>query len=79
MDSFAAEADTLEGVTATRHDREVAVTAVGPESDLSVDLRPVLEAAIRYGMVTFDGNAGATEATLHFKPAETVFDGDYNV
>ncbi|MFA9418105.1 hypothetical protein [Natrinema sp. HArc-T2] len=79
MDSFAAEVDTLNGAAATSHDREVSVTVVEKESNQSVDLRSVFETATRYGIVAFDGDAASNKAELHFKPADVVFDGDYDV
>lgn len=72
-EGFAAEAGALEGVEATCADTEVTVSVIGDESDASVDLRPVFETAVRYGMVAFDGSAGAKQATLHFKAAERAF------
>lgn len=72
MDGFAAEADALENVEATRHDRAVAVSVVGEESKLQVDLEPIFKAANRYGLTPVNGHAGSNIAELHFKPVEHV-------
>ncbi|ELY68920.1 hypothetical protein [Natrinema versiforme] len=77
LGGFVAEANSLEGVEATDFETSAAVSVVGDEDKSRVDLRPVFRAAVRYGLVAFEGHAAAKSAELHFKPAETAFeDGD---
>lgn len=75
MESFYREIEEATDHSAELHDSEVAVTAVGKGDVLTVDLRPALAAGLRYGLVCFDGDAGDTMATLHFKPHEHTADG----
>lgn len=75
MESFAGDINGIEEYEATAHDREVAVSLAESEDRLGIDFTDAFTAAHRYGLVAFEGNAGANVAELHFKPREEVFDG----
>lgn len=75
MQGLADELADHSDIQATAHDREVALTVVGDEDARNVDLRPVFRAALRYGLVPFDGSAGNQNVVeLHFKTREEAFE-----
>lgn len=73
IDSFVAEAETMDDVAVSLDDGTVTTSVVAAEDAVSTSLTPILETASRYALVPVRGHYGSDVTQLFFQPVENVW------
>lgn len=71
MELFCSEIKAFTDHKVEIHESVVTVSIVDTEDTFTIDLEPVVDAGLSYGLILSDGLVGDHTAELHFQPQET--------
>lgn len=72
MEWFSREIETFTDHKAEPDRAEVVVSIVEPGDRFTIDLEPIVDAGLSYGLIMVDGLVGTNTAELRFKPSEDI-------